>query len=47
MVANLRIRPLGGPVPGAGENYSFEWRMGKPRWLPSFKKPRQAGQGAW
>lgn len=39
MVANLRIKPLAGAfppeaVPDPGENYSFTWRIGKPRWLP-------------
>jgi hypothetical protein len=27
MVANLSIKPLGGP-------YSFRWRIGRPCWLP-------------
>jgi hypothetical protein len=50
MAANLRIRPLNrafpaGSVPAAAENYSFEWRLGKPRWLPSLKNasPRRSG----
>jgi hypothetical protein len=30
MVANLTIKPLADPA----ENYSFTWRIGKPRWLP-------------
>jgi hypothetical protein len=47
MVANLRIRPLDNAfpaeaVPAPAENYSFEWRLGKPRWLPS---PRSASLG--
>jgi hypothetical protein len=50
MVANLAIKPLAGAFPAssvpAAENYSFEWRMGKPRWLPSLRNalPRQNGQ---
>ncbi|MDR3123566.1 MAG: hypothetical protein LBU16_07300 [Treponema sp.] len=51
MVANLTIKPLDGAfpaaaVPPAEENYSFEWRMGKPRWLPSLRNPssRRAGR---
>ncbi|WP_010259816.1 hypothetical protein [Treponema primitia] len=38
MVANLAIKPL----KGAGD-YSFTWRIGKPRWLPSPRKssPRE------
>jgi hypothetical protein len=48
MAANLTIRPLEGAfprssVPGAAENYSLEWRMGKPRWLPALRNPRQQG----
>jgi hypothetical protein len=49
MAANLSIRPLEGAfpassVPAAANNYSFEWRLGKPRWLPSLRKrPRQDG----
>jgi hypothetical protein len=41
MVANLAIKPL----KGAGD-YSFTWRMGKPRWLPSPRKtlPSQTKQ---
>jgi hypothetical protein len=43
MVANLTIKPLV-PDPSErfaypAENYSFIWRTGKPRWLPS---PRRA-----
>jgi hypothetical protein len=52
MVANLAIKPLNGAfpassVPEAAENYSFEWRMGKPRWLPSLRNasPRGSGPG--
>jgi hypothetical protein len=38
-VANLAIRPLGGDPPqdedgGNRPGLSFEWAMGKPRWLP-------------
>jgi hypothetical protein len=51
MVANLAIKPLNGAfpassVPAAAENYSFEWRMGKPRWLPSLRNAsyRRNGQ---
>ena len=48
MAVNLTIKPLGGAfpagsVPAPEENYSFEWRLGKPRWLPSLKKPGQDG----
>jgi hypothetical protein len=50
MVANLAIKPLEGAfpersVPAAAENYSFEWRVGKPRWLPSPRNasPRRGG----
>jgi hypothetical protein len=49
MTVNLSIRPLKGAFPPAAvpapeENYSFEWRLGKPRWLPSLRKrPRQEG----
>ncbi|GHV74363.1 hypothetical protein AGMMS49940_16650 [Spirochaetia bacterium] len=39
MVANMTIRPL---IPEPPENYSFTWRIGKPRWLPSYRKPRVA-----
>jgi hypothetical protein len=47
--ANLTIKPLRNAfppeaVPAANENYSFEWRMGKPRWLPplrAFPPPRE------
>jgi hypothetical protein len=40
MVANLCVKPLTGAfppgaVPDPGENYSFTWRIGKPRWLPT------------
>jgi hypothetical protein len=39
MVAILTIKPLSGAfppesVPDPAENYSFSWRIGKPRWLP-------------
>jgi hypothetical protein len=39
MVANLCVKPLAsafppGAVPDPAENYSFTWRIGKPRWLP-------------
>jgi hypothetical protein len=39
MVANLRYKSLAGAfspgaVPDPAENYSFTWRIGKPRWLP-------------
>jgi hypothetical protein len=47
MTANLSIRPLKNAYPaeaapgaypaGAAENYSFEWRLGKPRWLPPLR----------
>jgi hypothetical protein len=42
MVSNLSVKPLDGAfpalaVPGPAENYSFRWRMGKPRWLPSLR----------
>jgi hypothetical protein len=42
MVANLTIKPLLDPSERCAyplENYSFIWRIGKPRWLPS---PRTA-----
>jgi hypothetical protein len=50
MVANLSIKPLDGPagsVPEAAENYSFQWRMDKPRWLPALRNasPRRSGPG--
>jgi hypothetical protein len=42
MVANLDIRPLSrafpaGAVPDPAENYSFQWRIGKGRWLPPLR----------
>jgi hypothetical protein len=42
LVANLSLKPLNGAfpadsVPGPAENYSFQWRLGKPRWLPSLR----------
>jgi hypothetical protein len=42
MVSNLSVQPLDGAfpadsVPGPAENYSFRWRLGKPRWLPSLR----------
>jgi hypothetical protein len=47
MTANLSIRPLKNGYPaGAAENYSFEWRLGKPRWLPPFRSPRGHQGGA-
>jgi hypothetical protein len=46
MVANLAIKPLSGAFPPAAvpENYSFTWRIGKPRWLPAYRRydPRKA-----
>jgi hypothetical protein len=42
LVTNLTIRPLNRASPAEAvpaENYSLEWRLGKPRWLPS---PRNA-----
>jgi hypothetical protein len=52
MVSNLSVKPLDGAfpalaVPGPAENYSFRWRMGKPRWLPSLRSlsPKRGGQG--
>jgi hypothetical protein len=49
MVCNLAIRPLedafpAGAVPLPAENYSFGWRMGKPRWLPRNASPRRGGR---
>jgi hypothetical protein len=46
MAANLTIRPLEraflrSSVPAAAENYSFQWRIGRPRWLPSLRNPRR------
>ena len=48
MVANLAIKPLdgafpAGAVPGAAENYSFEWRMGTARWLPPLRRSGRGG----
>ncbi|MDR1248720.1 MAG: hypothetical protein LBK63_05380 [Treponema sp.] len=50
-VSNLSLKPLEGAfpadsVPGPAENYSFEWRLGKPRWLPSLRSlsPKRGGQ---
>jgi hypothetical protein len=45
MVANMTIRPLAygsspDAVPAPAENYSFIWRIGKPRWLPRRYDPR-------
>jgi hypothetical protein len=42
MVSNLSLKPLKGAFPadsppGPAENYSFRWRLGKPRWLPSLR----------
>jgi hypothetical protein len=48
MVCNLAIRPLerafpAEAVPAPAENYSFKWRLGKPRWLPRSVSPRRGG----
>jgi hypothetical protein len=37
-VANLVIRPLGEPGPDPA--YSFEWKTGRPSWLPAYR-PRK------
>jgi hypothetical protein len=42
LVRNLTLKPLNGAfpadgAPGPAENFSFEWRLGKPRWLPSLR----------
>jgi hypothetical protein len=42
LVSNLSVKPLddaipADSVPDPAENYSFRWRMGKPRWLPSLR----------
>lgn len=37
MVANLTIKPLE-TVPEGAANYSFTWRIGKPRWLPAYRR---------
>jgi hypothetical protein len=49
MVANLTIKPLSGAfspetVPDPAATYSFTWRIGKPRWLPAYRRydPRTA-----
>jgi hypothetical protein len=40
-VANLVIRPLDLP-PGPEPAYSFEWKTGRPSWLPAYR-PRKKG----
>jgi hypothetical protein len=52
LVSNLSVKSLDGAfpadsVPGPAENYSFRWRLGKPRWLPSLRSfsPKRGGQG--
>ncbi|MDR0401373.1 MAG: hypothetical protein LBH51_10610 [Treponema sp.] len=40
-VANMRYRPL----PAGDPAYSFSWKIGEPRWLPSCRPARRGGGG--
>jgi hypothetical protein len=44
-VANLVIRPLDLP-PGPEPAYSFEWKTGRPYWLPPYRPRKEAVPGA-